>query len=624
MRRRDGVALLAAMATLAAGMVMTACSSRPATAPVVDNRPRGGIATLATILGAGPDWIFPFGSLPYYSTTNYQDFIDLMYRPLYLFGGNDDSVTANYPLSPARAPVYRDGGRTISITLKGWRWSDGEKVDAADVVFSINMDQAEKANFAGYVKGGIPDDVVSYHAVGPDTVVLQLTRRYAATWFTYNELAQITPMPMAWDISSAGAAPGSGGCTRDSAADHWARCRAVYGYLIRQSKDRSTYAAPSAVWRVVDGPWRLSSFSITGRVTFLPNRRYSGSPKPAISELRFVPYSNDQAILKALKAGQVDLAAIPQQYLPSKPLGSVLPATNPVGKNDYLQAAYNFGINYYAIDFQYRRDSALFSQLYFRQALQELTDQAAIARIAYGGYAVPTTAGVPDEPRSLWVSSDMSANKGAGLYPYDPARAESLLAAHGWSVVNGTLTCARPGALASECGAGISKGLKANLGFAGQWTSYAFPHQSPMGIVRAGLAAAGIHLSGAFIGTALPFGPLPCLSNCMIAMQSVGGWQFNGPGYAPTGEPLFQTGGNWNLGAYSSPEMDSLINAVQASDSIAAFHAYANYTATQLPVIWLPNTYSVVAVSSGLRGVTQNPLGSFYPEYWYFAKPKRH
>jgi len=509
----------------------------------------------------------------------------------------------------------------VSITLRGWRWSDGEKVDAADVIFWLNMDEAEKDNLAGYVRGELPDNLISYHVAGPDTVVLRLTRPYGSTWFTYNELAQITPMPLAWDVSSSGARASSGGCERDSAADHWARCKAVYAYLTGQSRDFGSYASPSSVWRVTDGPWRLSVFRFSGPVTMVPSRTYSGWPKPALSELKFVAFPDDAALFTALKAGRIDVAAVPQQYLPAKPPGRMLPAGDPAGKSNYLQSAYSFAINYYMLDFRDRRDSDLFDELYFRQALQELTDQQAIARVADRGYAVPTTAGVPDVPRSTWISSDMTAHNGAGLYPYDPARAESLLAAHGWSVIRGTLTCERPGKLASECGPGIRKGLTADLGAVMDWSGTVTP-QTALGVVKADLGVAGIRVTSAYGETLV--GPGPCAQGCELALQYLGGWEFNGPGYAPTGDLLFKTGAPWNFGLYSSATMDSLISAVQESNSRSAFDAYADYTASQLPVIWLPDPYAVVAVNSRLHGVSQSPLGSFYPEYWYFARPARH
>jgi hypothetical protein len=43
-------------------------------------------------------------------------------------------------LSLVSAPVY-DGSK-VTITMKGWKWSNGEQVTAQDVVFWIHMMQA--------------------------------------------------------------------------------------------------------------------------------------------------------------------------------------------------------------------------------------------------------------------------------------------------------------------------------------------------------------------------------------------------------------------------------------------------------------------------------------------------
>ena len=52
-----------------------------------------------------------------------------------------DPEPANYTLSPASAPAYSDGGKTVTITMKGWKWPDVEVVDAADGAFWINTEK---------------------------------------------------------------------------------------------------------------------------------------------------------------------------------------------------------------------------------------------------------------------------------------------------------------------------------------------------------------------------------------------------------------------------------------------------------------------------------------------------
>jgi len=372
--RLAGVAATAAVAMLAAGC---GSSSSSTGASSTGAKVTGGTATVSNISGAGANWIFPFASSAYYSVTNYEDFIYQMDLPLIVFGGNNTSITANYPLSPVDAPVYSNGGKTVVVNFKGWKWSNGETVDAKDFIFWLNLDESEKASFAGYSAGGIPDNLVSYKATGANQVTLQLNKGYSSLWFTYNELAQVNPFPMAYDISKTGAAPGSGGCTTDTkAADNWAKCKAVFNYLTAQAKNTASYAAPNSIWGVVDGPWKLSAYSTNGNYTFVPNTKYSGSPKPTISALKFVAYTSDTAIFTGLKTGSLSEGPIPAADLPVKPVSQVLPSHSPLpGNSYYLQPAYAFGISYSYINFNNPTVGPIFKQLYFRQALEYLADQ---------------------------------------------------------------------------------------------------------------------------------------------------------------------------------------------------------------------------------------------------------
>ena len=122
------------------------------------------------------------------------------------------------------------------------------------------------------------------------------------------------------------------------------------------------------------------------------------------------------------------------------------------------------------------------------------------------------------------------------------------------------------------------------------------------------------------VGESTPCAPMG--PNCAVQVFAYGGWGFDGPGYEPTGEPLFQTGANSNSGNYSNPTMDSLISQTHTSGSLTTFRNYATFAAQQLPFIWVPspNPFQVEAVNSKLHNVTFNALFTLLPEYWYFTK----
>ena len=100
---------------------------------------------------------------------------------------------------------------------------------------------------------------------------------------TYNEFSQITPFPTAWDVTSATAAAGSGGCSSGAygAASTDAACTSVYNFLNGQSGNISSFAS-SPIWSIVDGPYTIAaskggSFNSSGAITLVPNTSYSGT-----------------------------------------------------------------------------------------------------------------------------------------------------------------------------------------------------------------------------------------------------------------------------------------------------------------------------------------------------------
>jgi len=610
-----GVVSLVAAACSSSGGSGSGSNSASSGVPI-----KGGTATVALPAGVTNNWIFPFYAITNSSVYNSNQFQWMFYRPLYMFGNNTNTnVTINYPLSPANPPDYTNGGKTVVINMKGWKWSDGETVNAQSLIFFLNMAKAEKNNWYAYSKTLLPDNVASYKATGPNQLTIQLNSGYSSIWYTYNQLAEINPMPLAWDVTSLGAKAGSGGCTTDSAADGWAKCKAVYTFLTAQSKIASTYAT-SPLWSVVDGPWKLSSFNTNGNVTIVPNKDYSGSPKPRLSAVKFLPYTADSAEYTALKTGELDVGYIPTQDVGQKPANSWLPSTNPLGSSYYLEPFFSYGIEYAQPNFNNPQVGYMVRQLYIRQAMQYAENQPGISSAIWRGYATPVSGPVPTVPTNEFLPAVQKENNGQGPYPYDPAKAKALLTSHGWSEVGGVMTCQDP----SKCGTGITKGEQLKMTFV--YSTGIAAATATYQTIKSEESQIGIDVTlvgqsfDSIIGESLPCAPMG--PKCNVQVFAFGGWGFDGPGFEPTGEPLFATGAGSNSGNYSNPEMDKLINETHTSSSLAVFHQYATYAAQQLPFMWVPNPnpFQIQAVSSKLHNVAFSPMFTLLPEYWYFTK----
>ena len=428
-------------------------------------------ATFAEQPQAPPNYIFPFMGLAFFSVYNTEQFQYLMYRPLYWFG-EGATPNLNLSLSLAAAPTYSSSGDTVTVDLNNYKWSNGETVTAENVMFWMNMLHAEKANWAGYSAGALPDDVKTIVVNNPEQLTFTLTGPVNNYWFTYNELSQITPMPNAWDITSKGGAANSGGCAAAPYGSADTQCKAVYTFLSKQAgydpanpkaanNSLSTYAT-SPIWKVVDGPWKLSSFDASGNVTFVPNSTYSGPVKPTLKKFVELPFTSDSAEFNALVGGKVNVGYLPFQDITQSTNNALKPGpNNPRLSNFTLAPLYGWSINYFPYNFNSTGDGghagAIFKQLYFRQAVQLLVDQPLYNKKIYKGYGVGTYGPVPSQPANAFVSQEVQNNP----YPYNPTKAVSLLKDHGWKVVpNGTSTCQSPGTGASQCGAGIPAGAK--------------------------------------------------------------------------------------------------------------------------------------------------------------------
>ena len=81
----------------------------------------------------------------------------------------------NPSLSLANLPTV--SGRTVTITLKHYMWSNGTQVTAQDVMFWLNMELAEPANYGAYT--GFPTNVSDIKVVSPTTLTMMMDQPYS-------------------------------------------------------------------------------------------------------------------------------------------------------------------------------------------------------------------------------------------------------------------------------------------------------------------------------------------------------------------------------------------------------------------------------------------------------------
>jgi peptide/nickel transport system substrate-binding protein len=646
-------ALVLAACGSSSGNTGTAGTSGTATTTTVPSHiTKGGTITWALPPAVTPNWILPFASLQFFSVSNLTQFQELMYRPLYWFGPpTSTSPDVDYALSPANQPVFSADGKTITITLKGWKFHDGQTVDAQSVIFWLNMMKAESANWAGTAPGPsqFPQNILSYSAPNGATglkVVLNLDAKYSSDWYQYNELSQISPMAEAWDVTSLTGAPASGGCGAVAAgnmtgAATMKACTAVWTFDTdnndtakspQMAGDIATYASNKLWAEGVDGPWILSAFDAkSGQSTFTPNATYSGPKKPYISKFIEVPYASDTAEFNALASGSgPQVGYLPSQNTPQKPAGlgptSAGPNASQLSGSYALTQTESWQINYFPENFNSTLGAgghagSVFNQLYFRQALQTLINQNGIISTYFKGYGAPTYGPAPVYPPNKFAHG--LELKNGGPYPFSESKAVALLKANGWTVVpNGTTTCTKPGSAAGDCGAGIPSGTP--LTFQEVYASGSQALTQVVDYEVSEWAKAGIKVSV----VARPFNDVlkaavscyPTATKACHAWDMAnwgGGWLY-APDYLPTGEEIFATGAGSNQGDYTNKTNDKLIVQTNQVSDLSIFYKWEDFLAQQLPVIWQPLSSAEPEISTKIGGVLPiNALDNLNPEYWY-------
>jgi peptide/nickel transport system substrate-binding protein len=121
--KRSAYAAMAAGA-LTAGLIVASPSTSGASTPTT--------ATIAEAPSATPNFILPFYPDSLCSVANIDQFQYLMFRPLFWFG-DGTTPALNPSLSIGNSPTYSAGNTKVTVSLKSYKWSNGESVTGQDV-----------------------------------------------------------------------------------------------------------------------------------------------------------------------------------------------------------------------------------------------------------------------------------------------------------------------------------------------------------------------------------------------------------------------------------------------------------------------------------------------------------
>lgn len=642
-RTRELVAMAGVLAVLASA---AACGSSKkstgdtnATKPVTSTptavaQPKpGGTAHIAEWPpGSSPKAIWPFGTSDQIITQNITQFQYDFFRPLYFVGVND-KLAVDYDMGPGDRPSWSADGLTITVPLKStWNWSNGEKVTGQDVQFWLNMLKATEHSPtpSGYyvspnAQTGIkylPDNITST-AVTDSSIAITFDQPYNQNYIVGNALQEVTPMPLAWDVTDAKGTKGK--CSTDtlSSPTLTADCTAVFKYLNAAGRDVKTFAS-NALWKIVDGPWVLKDFNSTsGAYSIVPNTKFTGEHKPYLDEVDFMSYQSPDAEWTDLKAGSnnpnsLQIAVIPSADAP-RYNGKDLQKDNPLDKAGYnvQKGALTDSIAYYQVNFASKNHGNLFKQAYFTKALQDELDQQSDINGPFKGWGYPTTGIVPEYPEG----NPLSDAAKAAAAKYDPDEAKSVMTAHGWDLGTTPATCKNPGTGDNQCGAGINAGDKAQFTL-----EYPTSHPATDTVMQAykqAAAGAGIDITLATktqntIGSELVGCTASTPAGCQWDAIMYGGWVFS---LQPTADALLTTGAGSNIFGFSDHKLDAAVAKTVTSSDPQAWYDYEAYSSSiSLPLIYMANQIWPFAVAKNFHYSGQDTFQGYEPEFWYYTQ----
>ncbi len=297
----------------------------------------------------------------------------------------------DFSAQPALAESWdtSEDGLTWTYHLRpGLKWSDGQPLTSADVVYTFNRiinGKYEQTNYGNYVAA-----ITSVKATDDTTVVFTVKKPTPVMLHLY---VYILPEHLWKDID--------------------------------QKEVRKFANEPGPDGVVGSGPYIVTEHQKGQFLRFKANPNYYGG-KPKVDEVVFRVFQNDDSLAQALKRGEIDFADDLGANVFKSLEGVDGVTTRDAAYSGFNEIAFNTGA---ALDdgtpigdgHPALKDPKL------RVALSYAVDKAALAERVYGGHATPGDSFIP----SLY--KNMHYDPGAAAYTFDPQKAQQLLDEAGYT-----------------------------------------------------------------------------------------------------------------------------------------------------------------------------------------------
>jgi peptide/nickel transport system substrate-binding protein len=265
----------------------------------------------------------------------------------------------------ARSWKTSKDGKTWTFTLvKNAKWSDGKPLTAADVAWTINTDIKYKAGGAANAAGLIAH-IKRADAPNPTTLVVHYSSAAGNVLGQFQQLA-ILPKHV------------------------WSK------HTGHKGADLKTFANSPPI--VGAGPYNLVKFKKDEIALFQRNSRFYG-PKPQADGFGLRMFSNDDALVAALKAGEIDAI----EDVPATAISTLKKAgMNVVNVPGFDQTDFIFNSN------PKKKNHRELLSPKLREAFDHAIDRKKIVQVVFLGTAKPGVSIIPPAT-GQWYNGDLKA-----------------------------------------------------------------------------------------------------------------------------------------------------------------------------------------------------------------------